>query len=50
MLFMRVNTNKSICFLMPRPDSGPVGGYKVVYEYANRFAADQRGVHLFTGI
>lgn len=29
-----------ICFLMPGPDSGPVGGYKVVYEYANRFASD----------
>lgn len=28
----------SVCFLMPGPDEGPVGGFKVAYEYANRLA------------
>ena len=28
----------SVCFLMPGPDVGPVGGFKVAYEYANRLA------------
>ncbi|MGN0856647.1 MAG: glycosyltransferase family 4 protein [Candidatus Spyradenecus sp.] len=32
--------NKTICFLMPGKDNGPVGGFKVVYEYANRLARD----------
>lgn len=31
---------KSISFLLPAPGNTPQGGYKVVYEYANRFAAD----------
>jgi len=31
-------TTKNICFITPGPDLAPVGGYKVVYEYANRFA------------
>lgn len=31
---------KKISFLLPSPPSVPVGGYKVVYEYANRMAAD----------
>lgn len=30
---------RSICFLTCGIDHGPVGGYKVVYEYANRFVA-----------
>ncbi len=30
----------SLTFLFPHPASGPTGGYKVVYEYANRLAAD----------
>lgn len=29
-----------ICFMLPHPAKGPTGGYKVVYEYANRFVAD----------
>ena len=29
---------KKIAFFLPGRDSHPVGGYKVVYEYANRFA------------
>ena len=32
--------SKSICFLTGGIESGPVGGYKVIYEYANRFVAD----------
>lgn len=36
----------SICFIFPHPASGPTGGYKVVYEYANRFAADGYRVHI----
>lgn len=34
------NFVKSICFLMPSASLGPIGGYKIVYEYANRFVAD----------
>ena len=30
----------SICFIFPHPASGPTGGYKVVYEYANRLVED----------
>ena len=30
----------NIVFLFPHPAQGPTGGYKVVYEYANRLAAD----------
>lgn len=37
---------RSICFIFPHPASGPTGGYKVVYEYANRFAADGYRVHI----
>ena len=29
---------QTICFIMPGPDRGPIGGYKVIYEHANRFA------------
>ncbi len=28
---------KRICFLLPQPMLYPIGGYKVVYEYANQF-------------
>jgi hypothetical protein len=31
---------KAICFILPAYSCIPVGGYKVVYEYANRLAAD----------
>lgn len=38
---------KSITFLMPSNGSkGPAGGYKVVYEYANRLASDGYKVHI----
>ena len=37
---------KSICFLMPGPENGPIGGYKIVYEYANRFVAINWDVHI----
>lgn len=30
----------SVTFLFPHPAAGPTGGYQVVYEYANRLAAD----------
>ena len=33
------HSRMSICFLLPYWTDRPVGGYKVVYEYANRFAA-----------
>lgn len=33
-----------VCFVFPHPADGPTGGYKVVYEYANRLVAD--GVHV----
>ncbi len=32
--------NRKIIFLFPHPATGPVGGYKVVYEYANRLVTD----------
>lgn len=34
------NKKTKIAFFMPGPDGRPTGGYKMVYEYANRFAAD----------
>ena len=37
---------KRVVFLFPRPTAGPTGGYKVVYEYANRLANDGYGVHI----
>lgn len=36
----------TITFLFPHPTSGPTGGYKVVYEYANRLVADGHEVHI----
>lgn len=29
-----------VCFILPHPAVGPTGGYKVVYEYANRLVRD----------
>jgi glycosyltransferase involved in cell wall biosynthesis len=37
---------RSVTFLFPHPTQGPTGGYKVVYEYANRLAADGWEVHI----
>ncbi len=36
----------SVTFLMPAPGPRPVGGYKVVCEYANRLAATHHAVHI----
>lgn len=36
----------TISFIFPHPVSGPTGGYKVVYEYANRLAADGHKVNV----
>ncbi len=35
-----MSEKKTVVWLLPGVDRNPVGGYKVVYEYANRFAAD----------
>lgn len=35
---------KRVVFLFPHPAAGPTGGYKVVYEYANRLA--EEGYHV----
>lgn len=37
---------KTITFLFPHPTAGPAGGYMVVYEYANRLAADGYNVNI----
>lgn len=37
---------KIITFIFPHPVSGPTGGYKVVYEYANRLAAEEHKVNI----
>ncbi len=37
---------KSITFILPHITTGPVGGYKVVFEYANRFANDGWNVEI----
>ena len=36
----------TVTFIFPHPVSGPTGGYKVVYEYANRLAADGHKVNI----
>ena len=38
---------KSITFILPSPKKSPVGGYKIVYEYANRLV--QRGWNVSIG-
>lgn len=35
-----------ITFIFPHPVDGPTGGYKVVYEYANRLVADGHKVNI----
>ena len=37
---------KSITFIFHQPSLLPVGGFKIVYEYANRLAKDGYEVHL----
>ncbi len=36
----------TISFIFPHPIDGPAGGYKVVYEYANRLVADGHKVNI----
>lgn len=36
----------SITFLLPRVSVYPVGGFKVIYEYANRFVKDGHEIHI----
>lgn len=36
----------TISFVFPHPVDGPTGGYKVVYEYANRLVADGHEVNI----
>lgn len=38
--------SKRITFIFPHPVSGPTGGYKVVYEYANRLVAEGHKVNI----
>ena len=35
-----------VVFVFRRTDNGPVGGYKMVYEYANRLVDDGYEVHI----
>lgn len=37
---------KNICFILPHISRAPVGGYKMVFEYANRLACDGNKVQL----
>lgn len=37
---------QAITFIFPSPASGPTGGYKVAYEYANRLVADGYRVNI----
>tara|TARA_Y100000385_G_C12835349_1_gene526391 strand:+ start:226 stop:621 length:396 start_codon:yes stop_codon:yes gene_type:complete len=38
--------SKTITFLLPGPSSKPIGGYKIIYEYANRFVTDGYSVNI----
>lgn len=42
-----MTTQKSICFIMPGLSHGAVGGYKIVYEYANRLSLLGYNVSVF---
>ena len=37
---------KKICFVLPRYVRHPIGGYKIVYEYANRLVKDNYQVYI----
>ncbi len=37
---MKPDNKPTIIFFLPSRDKYPIGGYKIVYEYANRFAAE----------
>lgn len=39
-------SSKSVCFLLPGPSKLPVGGYKMIFEYANRLICDGVKVHI----
>lgn len=38
--------NKNIAFLLPGRDLNPVGGYKIIYEYANKFIDEGYNISL----
>lgn len=42
--------NKTVTFIMPRTGENPIGGFKVVYEYANRLATNGYKVNIIYGI
>lgn len=42
--------NKTVTFLLPRTGEVPIGGFKVVYEYANRMICDGYEVNIVYGI
>lgn len=42
--------DKIVTFIMPRTGEDPIGGFKVVYEYANRLATDGYKVNIVYGI
>ena len=39
-----------ITFILPRTGEEPIGGFKVVYEYANRLAKDGYHINIVYGI
>ena len=41
---------KIITFILPRTGETPIGGFKVVYEYANRLVEDGYTVNIVYGI
>ena len=41
-----IYNKKSICFILPSPKIYPVGGYKIVYEYANYLANNNFDIHI----
>ena len=43
---LNLGKDNKVCFLFPHPAKGPTGGYKVVYEYANRLTEDGVEVHI----
>ena len=42
--------NHIVTFIMPRTGEIPIGGFKVVYEYANRLVKDGISVNIVYGI
>lgn len=44
------NQKKTITWILPRTGEEPIGGFKVVYEYANRFAKNGYNINIVYGI